>query len=74
VVSWEDEVTVQIEGSAQILSGTDLERCKAAYFEQYPDGQDRAASPEIGHIRVIPRWLRHSDYRPGTFGSSETQF
>jgi len=74
VVGWEDEVTVQIEGSAQILSGTDLERCKAAYFEQYPDGQDRAASPEIGHIRVIPRWLRHSDYRPGTFGSSETQF
>ncbi len=74
VVGWNDEVTVQVEGTAQILSGTDLERCKAAYFEQYPDGLDRAASPEIAHIRLIPRWLRHSDYRPGTFGSAETQF
>lgn len=74
VVGWHDEVTVQIEGSAQILGGADLERCKAAYFEQYPDGQERAASPEIAHIRVIPRWLRYSDYRPDTFGSSETQF
>jgi PPOX class probable F420-dependent enzyme len=74
VVGWDDEVTVQVEGSAQILGGADLERCKTAYFEQYPDGQQRAASPETVHIRVIPRWLRYSDYRPETFGSSETQF
>ena len=40
VVGWDDEVTVQVEGSAQILGGADLERCKAAYFEQYPDGRD----------------------------------
>ncbi len=74
VVGWDDEVTVQVEGSAQILGGADLERCKAAYFEQYPDGRDRAASPEIAHIGLIPLWLRYSDYRPDTFGSSETQF
>lgn len=74
VVGWDDEVTVQIEGPGDVLSGVDLERCKAAYFEQYPDGQDRAESPEIAHVRVTPRWLRYSDYRPDTFGSSETDF
>jgi len=74
VVGWDDEVTVQVEGSAQILGGADLERCKAAYFEQCPDGRDRAASTEIAHIGLIPLWLRYSDYRPDTFGSSETQF
>ena len=74
VVGWDDEVTVQIEGRADVLSGMDLERCKAAYFNQYPDGQQRAESPEIAHIRVTPRWLRYSDYRPDTFGSSETKF
>jgi PPOX class probable F420-dependent enzyme len=74
VVGWDDEVTVQIEGTADIPSGEDLDRCKAAYFRQYPDGRDRAAWPEIAHIRVTPRWLRYSDYRPDTFGSSETQF
>ncbi len=74
VVGWDDEVTVQIEGRGDVLSGVDLGRCTAAYFEQYPDGRDRAKSPEIAHIRVTPRWLRYSDYRPDTFGSSETDF
>jgi PPOX class probable F420-dependent enzyme len=74
VVGWDDEVTVQIEGLADILAGDDLKRCTAAYFEQYPDGRARAASPEIAHIRVTPRWLRYSDFRPQTFGSSETRF
>lgn len=74
VVGWDEEVTVQIEGRADVLGGADLERCKVAYFEQYPDGRDRAESPEIVHIRVTPRWLRYSDYRPGTFGSTETEF
>ncbi len=74
VVGWDDEITVQIEGHGDVLSGVDLERCKAEYFEQYPDGQDRAESPEIAHVRVTPRWVRYADYRPDTFGSSETDF
>jgi general stress protein 26 len=74
VVGWDEEVTVQIEGLADVLKGEDLERCKAAYFEQYPDGRHRAELPEIAHIRVTPRWLRYSDYRPETFSSKETVF
>jgi PPOX class probable F420-dependent enzyme len=74
VVGWDDEVTVQIEGRGEVVSGVELGRCLAAYFEQYPDGRERARSPEIAHIRVTPRWLRYSDYRPDTFGSSETSF
>jgi PPOX class probable F420-dependent enzyme len=74
VVGWEDEVTVQIEGSADVLSGDDLTRCTASYFDQFPDGRERAESPEIGHIRITPHWVRHADFRPDTFGSSETHF
>jgi hypothetical protein len=55
VVGWDDEVTVQVEGSAQILGGADLERCKVAYFEQYPGGQERAASPEIARTSASSR-------------------
>ena len=72
VVGWTDEVTVQVEGVADVPNGQDLERCTDSYFGQYPQGRDRAESPEIGHVRVRPRWLRHADYRPETFGSSET--
>jgi PPOX class probable F420-dependent enzyme len=74
VVGWDDEVTVQIEGVADVLCGDDRERCLAAYVEQYPDGRQRAASDHIAQIRVRPRWLRYSDYRPESFASSETEF
>jgi PPOX class probable F420-dependent enzyme len=74
VVGWDDEVTVQIEGRADVPGGIDLERCRTAYFRQYPDGQDRGQGPEIVLVRVTPQWLRYSDFRPETFGSSETRF
>jgi PPOX class probable F420-dependent enzyme len=74
VIGWDDEVTVQLEGTADILRGSDRVRGLAAYFQQYPDGRQRAESPDIGHVRVTPGWLRYSDYRPDTFGAVETTF
>ena len=61
VIGWDDEVTVQLEGTADILCGSDRVRGLAAYFQQYPDGRQRAESPDTGHIRVTPGWLRYSD-------------
>lgn len=47
---WHDEVTVQCEGWADILSGHELERCQDVYFEQYPYGRDR----ELARHRLYP--------------------
>ncbi|GAA1714096.1 pyridoxamine 5'-phosphate oxidase family protein [Fodinicola feengrottensis] len=74
VIGWEDEVTVQLEGTADIITGAELERCQPFYFEQYPDGRDRAKDPDIAYVRVRPAWLRHCDFRPDTFGFAETTF
>ena len=74
VVGWDDEVTVQCEGQADVLDGDELERCRRFYFEQFPDGRERAAWPDIAYVRIRPHWVRHSDFRPDTFGSSETTF
>jgi PPOX class probable F420-dependent enzyme len=71
VIGWDDEVTLQCEGVAELPLGEDLDRCLAAYFEQYPDGRQRAASPDITHVRVRPGWLRYSDYRPASFTIEE---
>ncbi len=73
VIGWDDEVTVQCEGTADILTGSDRERCLSAYVEQYPEGRQRAQDPDIAHIRVRPGWLRHSDYRPDSFDIHETR-
>lgn len=71
VVGWDDEVTVQIEGVADIPTGANRDRCLEAYFAQYPDGRERAQSPNITHVRVRPRWVRYADFRPDTFGITE---
>ena len=65
VVGWDDEQTVQIEGIADEPRGAELERLKAAYFAVYPDGVDRQAWKDITYVRVAPRWVRYSDFRPG---------
>jgi PPOX class probable F420-dependent enzyme len=74
VVGWHDEVTAQIEGVADIPREADRDRCLDAYFQQYPEGRERAESPSIVHVRVRPRWVRYSDFRPATFGASEVTF
>lgn len=71
VVGWDDEVTLQCEGMADLPLGEDLARCRTAYFEQYPDGRQRAASPDLRHVRVRPGWLHYSDYRPDSFTIGE---
>ena len=74
VIGWEDEVTCQVEGRADVLQGAELRRGQQFYFEQYPDGRKRASEPEIALIRIRPRWLRYSDYRPDTVSSEVTEF
>jgi pyridoxine/pyridoxamine 5'-phosphate oxidase len=74
VIGWEDEVTCQLEGLADVLQGAELRRGQQFYFAQYPGGRQRAAEPDIALIRVRPLWLRYSDYRPDSFGSEVTEF
>jgi uncharacterized pyridoxamine 5'-phosphate oxidase family protein len=71
VVGGDDEVTVQCEGTADVLSGADRDRCLRSYFQQVPAGRERAQYEGITHVRVRPRWLRLSDRRLGPHGVQE---
>jgi PPOX class probable F420-dependent enzyme len=66
---WGDERTIQLEGTAREIPPDDP--AVAAYYEQFPTGRERAAWPDIVHVRVRPDWGRYSDYRPETFGTKE---
>jgi Pyridoxamine 5''-phosphate oxidase. len=68
---WQDEVTLQCEGVADILDGDELLRCRPFYFDQYPDGLERAKHPDIVYVRARPQWVRCADFRPESFGFSE---
>lgn len=71
VIGWDDEVTVQCEGDAEVLAGEERDRCLRAYVQQYPDGRQRAEDPEIVLVRIRLNWGRLSDYRPESFGIDE---
>lgn len=62
VIGWEGEVTVQYEGTAEVLAGADLERYREIYFLTWPNGRDRLSWEGIVHFVVRPTWIRYSDF------------
>jgi general stress protein 26 len=55
VIGWDDETTIQLEGIASVLTGSDGERCKEINYGVYPDGRERAKTwPDIVHFKITP--------------------
>jgi pyridoxine/pyridoxamine 5'-phosphate oxidase len=69
VIGWSDGVSVQVEGTADVLSGTDRQRYGEVYTQRFPGS--RALHEDFAIVRVRPRWLRYYDARPGSFRVSE---
>lgn len=57
-----DERTVQYEGIADELSGSDRTRLRDLYYTVFPDGQERLKWSGLIYIRTVPTWLRYSNY------------
>lgn len=62
VIGWDDDVSVQVEGDADILSGPDREAYGRAYLAQFPGS--RVLDEGFAVVRVVPGWLRCYDARP----------
>jgi hypothetical protein len=63
VIGWDEEQTVQYEGTVDQPTGDDLARLKAIYFARFPDGREREHWPGITYFRARPSWLRYGDFR-----------
>ena len=62
VIGWDQGQTAQIDGVADEPTGDDLVRLKEAYLRRFPDGRERAMLPDILYFRVVPSWIRFSDF------------
>ena len=62
VIGWDAEQTVQFEGHATELKGSELGKYKKIYFRSWPDGTNREAWPGIVYFVVRPNWIRYSDF------------
>jgi pyridoxine/pyridoxamine 5'-phosphate oxidase len=69
VVGWETGVSLQVEGQAEILSGTDRTVYGQVFESQFPGS--RALEEDFALIRVVPDWLRYYDARPDSFRVTE---
>lgn len=73
VIGGDEEMTIQCEGTADVLAGDDRDRCLRAYFQQHPARRERALDPDVTHVRVRPRSVRLSDYRPESYGVQDVR-
>ncbi len=61
------EQTLQLEGNAYPVS-LDEQRdstYRETYYQAWPSGRDRRAWPNLVYWRIVPTWLRYSDYERG---------
>lgn len=65
VVGWDEEQTVQLQGTADEPQGEALASLKQTYFGAFPDGPEREGWPDITYFRVRLTWARYSDFREG---------
>jgi len=64
VVGWDNEITVQYEGEAEVLDySTESYAYREIYYAAWPDGRERAEKWEgLVHFKIRPKWLRYSNY------------
>jgi hypothetical protein len=62
VFGWNGEQTVQYEGIARELGGSDLQRYQNVYFQAWPECVSHLTWPEIVYFSVVPKWVRYSDF------------
>ncbi len=54
--------TLQLEGHADFPEGAERERLVRLYLSVFPEGRERQEWPGLTYVRVVPHWLRDSDY------------
>ena len=69
VIGWDEEQTVQYEGSADEPTGAELAELWNHYFARFPDGPSRLSWPGIIYFRIRPTWIRFSDFRAPVDGA-----
>ena len=61
-MGWSGEQTVQFEGTAAELTGSDLQVYQELYFAVWPECRAHLSWPGITYFVVRPHWIRYSDF------------
>jgi pyridoxine/pyridoxamine 5'-phosphate oxidase len=66
VIGWDKLGTLQYEGEASLLTGSDIDRYSAIYFSKNPYAERLKDNPEEVYFFIKPSWIRltETDKRP----------
>lgn len=62
VVGWDDNQTLQIDGTVDMLAGSELARLRDFYLSVFPHKASHPNWPGNHYFCVRPCWMRFSDY------------
>jgi uncharacterized protein YhbP (UPF0306 family) len=54
--------TLQLDGEAELLSGTGLANFKKLYFAKFPEKADKADDHKVIYFKFTPSWWRFTDW------------
>ncbi len=61
VVGWDEAVTIQLEGTTELLEGAEMTRCQKKHVQKHPGSERYANMPEQRYFKIAPRWIRYTD-------------
>lgn len=61
VIGWDDDMTVQYEGTAYELTVEELEKYQGKYLEKYPGAKKFISNSEERFFKVVPDWIRFTN-------------
>ncbi|WP_158788546.1 pyridoxamine 5'-phosphate oxidase family protein [Granulicella sp. L46] len=62
VIGWDNEQTLQYEGTAFLPSDSVLPRYQELYFARWPECLAHKTWSDIAYVVVRPTWMRYSDF------------
>jgi general stress protein 26 len=75
VIGWDDEKTVQYEGTASLLRDSEeLEQLKKAYFKKSPEAKKWENKEGMVYFKVEPKWVRYTDLNKTPWEIVELRF
>lgn len=61
VIGWDEAVTIQLEGIAELLDGEERARYQKKHLQKHPGSERYAELPEQRYFKITPWWIRYTD-------------
>ena len=65
VIGWTNEGTLQYEGTARLLTGSEAEKYAEIYYQKSPGSRRYRDDPNERYFLITPGWLRFSQLQDG---------